>query len=214
VDNIVAVNVVPGNLTDQGSYRSELAGLFGQIIMVNTLCDIHGIKDGSIECGCDGLGALSQVFNDDEASVEGSQFDLLSATRAALRSSPIKWTFRHVKGHQEDDIEATLDRWALLNIQMDSLAKMHWVEQSHQQQPLNTEITGEYWPVFISGRKIHSNLRESLYEEIYRHKIARHWEKNQRMAREHSMIVNWEACGDAMRRLKISRRHWIAKHTE
>jgi hypothetical protein len=48
-DNIIAVNVVPGNTKDQGSYRSELAGIFfGQVIMVNTICKVHGITTSDI----------------------------------------------------------------------------------------------------------------------------------------------------------------------
>ena len=33
-NRIVAVNVVPGDPTDQSSYRSELAGIFGIVTMV------------------------------------------------------------------------------------------------------------------------------------------------------------------------------------
>jgi hypothetical protein len=58
-DNIIAVDVVPGNTDDQGSYRSELAGIFGQVIMVDTICKVHGITQGAIECGCDGEGAIN-----------------------------------------------------------------------------------------------------------------------------------------------------------
>lgn len=111
-------------------------------------------------------------------------------------------------------MDATLDRWALLNIQMDSLAKMYWLESSPYGPPTISNITGEYWPVFIHGRKIHSALRKSLYEEIYREKIETHWERRDRMLPEHSRQVNWEACESAMQRLKISRRHWVAKHME
>jgi hypothetical protein len=125
-DNIIAVNVVPSNLANQGSYGSELAGIFDQITLVNALCNVHGITQGSIECGCDGAGALNKVFNpDSEAKTDGSQFNLLSTTRAALKASPIKWKYCHIQGHQDDLIKAKLDCWALLNIEMDSLAKMH-----------------------------------------------------------------------------------------
>jgi hypothetical protein len=89
-DNIIAANAVPGNPANQGSYCSELAGMFGQIILVNALYNVHGITQGSIECGCDGARALNKVFNpDSEAKTDGSQFNLLSATRAALKASPI-----------------------------------------------------------------------------------------------------------------------------
>jgi len=97
---------------------------------------------------------------------------------------------------------------------MDNLAKSHWLDQSGRQQPFNALITGEYWPVLINGRKIHSRLQDSLYEEIYREKMSLHWEKKDQTSQECSMSINWEACAAAMKRLKISRRHWIAKHTE
>ena len=213
--NIIAVNVVPGNPEDQGAFRSELAGLFGQVILVNTICAVHQITQGTIECGCDGKAALEKMFNPDaDADTNGQHFDLLSATRAALQASPVTWTFRHVKGHQDEDLDATLDRWALLNIQMDHLAKSYWHEQYTLDQTPPHEITGEYWPVLINGRKVHSALRPTLYDEIYRKKLAIHWEKHERMSQEHSQLINWEACAQAMQRLKISRRHWVAKHTE
>jgi hypothetical protein len=138
----------------------------------------------------------------------------ISATRAAIKASPILWKFRHVIGYQDDIHEVNLDRCALLNFEMDSLAKMHWLENSGQRQPLNSTITGEYWPVFINGRKLHSNLRNTLYEEIYWNKMAKHWEKRDRMGQEQSMRVNWEDCEAAMKRLKIAHRHWIRKHTK
>jgi hypothetical protein len=136
-DNIIAVNIVPGNPDAQNLYRSELAGIFGQLTLVNVICKVHNITHGSITiCGCDGMSALTKVFNDDVAvNIDGSQFDLLSAARSALKDSPISWTFRHIQGHQDDLIDAELDRWALLNIEMDSLAKMHWLESSYLPPP-------------------------------------------------------------------------------
>lgn len=104
-DNIIALNAVPGDPATQCSYRSELAGIFGQVILVNTICALHGITNGTIESGCDGEEALRQVFSRErEANTVGSHFDLLSATRAALQASPVTWKFHHVKGHQDEDL--------------------------------------------------------------------------------------------------------------
>ena len=180
--NIIAINIIPGNAEDQGSFQSELAGLFRLIVLVHVICAVHHITHGAIECGCDGKVDLDKLSNlDDETDTNGQQFDLLSATRAALRASTIKWTFRHVKGHQDDDPDAILDQWALLNIQMDNLAKSHWQEQVTL-APLTMQIlAGEYWPVFLNGRKVHSALRTTIYEDIYRRKLAIHWDKHERM---------------------------------
>jgi hypothetical protein len=119
--------------------------------------------------------ALDKLSNlDDDIDPNGQQFDLLSATRAALHASPVKWTFCHVKGHQDEDPEATLDRWALLNIQMDNLAKSYWQEQFPMGLLPDQTNSGEYWPVFINGWKVHSSLHTTLYDDIYRTKLALH----------------------------------------
>jgi hypothetical protein len=97
---------------------------------------------------------------------------------------------------------------------MDSLTKMYWMETLHQAPQPNPLITGEHWPVFIKGRKIHSSLRTSLYKAMYQQKMASHWEKKDRFNKEHFMQINWEACETAMRSRKISGQNWIVKHTE
>jgi hypothetical protein len=153
----------------------------------------------------DGAGALNKVFDpDSEAKTDGSQFDLLSATRAALKATSIQWKYRHIQGHKDDLIDVKLDHWALLNIKMENLAKMHWLEMLDQPLPRNCTFTDEHWPTFITGRKIYSRLHNSLYEEIYQSKMALRWESKNRMTVDCSMLVNWEACASAMQqRLKI-----------
>jgi hypothetical protein len=68
---------------------------------------------------------------------------------------------------------------------------------------------------FVSILWAHIHLYDhKVYEKIYREKMAVHWDKKDRMGDDRSMGVNWEACEAAMQQLKISRGHWIAKHTE
>jgi hypothetical protein len=77
---------------------------------------------------------------------------------------------------------------------MDNLAKAYWAEQVSIPQPAPTPIAGAYWPVSIFGRQVYSALRATLYEEIYRNKMALHIEQQERMSQEHSILVNWDAC--------------------
>ena len=88
---------------------------------------------------------------------------------------------------------------------MDNLAKAYWAEQYPLPRPDTVPITGAYWATSIRGRQVTSALRATMYEEIYREKMGVHWEKQERMTQEHSILVNWEACDIAMKRLKISR---------
>ena len=52
-------NVVPGWESDQEAYRSEAAGLYAIVSMLEILCDHHTITSGHIEVGCDGESALN-----------------------------------------------------------------------------------------------------------------------------------------------------------
>jgi hypothetical protein len=213
--NIIAVNVVPGLLEVQSSFRSELAGLFRQVILINATCTVHNITSGAIESGCDGKVALEKASQfDEQVDTNGQHFDLISAIHTAIRNSPVTWTFRHVKGHQDEDLDAHLDRWALLNIQMDNLTKAYWSEQCTLPQPAPIHITGAYWSVSINSRQVYSALRSTIYEEIYRKKMSCHWKRQERMSQENSIRVNWDACAIAKQWLKIPRHHWVSKHSE
>jgi hypothetical protein len=78
--NIIAANVVPGLPDVQSSFRSELAGIFGQVILINAICTVHNIMSGAIESGCDGKVALEKVSQfDEQVDTNGQHFDLLSA---------------------------------------------------------------------------------------------------------------------------------------
>jgi hypothetical protein len=155
-NRIVVVLVTPGNAEDQSSYRSELSGIFGVVVMVHLVCEHFAIKDGSIEVGCDCESALRQVFGKGpnfEPGTKDTDYDLQSAIRKMLENSPITWKWRHVTGHQDDDGIEELDRWARLNVEMDSLAKVYWNDMGDE-QTASRAITNEYWPVSIRGDKV------------------------------------------------------------
>jgi hypothetical protein len=178
VNWLVVMFVVPRTPANQSSYRSELAGLYGVVAMAHLICEQYGITSGAIEVGCDCESALRHVFTSGqrfEATIKQADYDLLSAIRKMLSMSPIKWTSRHVAGHQDDGIEV-LDRWANLNIEMDSLAKVYWSDMCDQPQMENSPITHEYWLACIRGQKISSWLDERIREHILGGAQCDHWE--------------------------------------
>eukprot|EP00957_Ditylum_brightwellii_P176942 13478124-Ditylum_brightwellii.AAC.1 len=59
---------------------------------------------------------------DTNYSCLSNHVDLISAIDYLLCKSPLIWKWRWVKGHQ-DDFYGPLDRWASLNVEMDSAAK-------------------------------------------------------------------------------------------
>ena len=117
------MNILIGTPLTKIAYRSEVAGLFGIATMVREICAFHDITAGTVYLGCDGLSALLNCTDTDYvAKPTAPHFDLITATRTMLQQCPVKWIPHHVLGHQDDDPDAFLDRWATLNIEMDEVA--------------------------------------------------------------------------------------------
>ena len=117
---VCGVCLTPSQESDQSSYHSELAGLFGLVTIIMVICDFHQVHKGCIQIACDGLSALcNATSSSDVMNPWHPQFDLVLAIHRAIYHSGLEWVPTHVKGHQDDNAEALLDRWALLNIDMD-----------------------------------------------------------------------------------------------
>jgi hypothetical protein len=204
-NRIVVVLVTPGTDDDQSSYHSELSGLFGVLVMVHFICEQFAITDGAIEVGCDCKSALRHVFGKGPSfnpGITDTDYDLHSVIRKMLENSPITWKWRHVAGHQDNDGIEELDRWARLNIEMDSLAKVYWNDMS-EEQAVGCAIANEYWPVGIRGEKVLLRLDEWMREHILSQAQWERWEQKGRLTREQIVRVNWKACDQAMRSLTI-----------
>ena len=215
LNHLVAVKTVPGFTMDQSSYRSELAGLYGVVAMVHLICEQYKITSGEIEVGCDSSSVLNHVFGSGhyfDAKIKQADYDLHSALREMPSKSPIKWKCRHVAGHQDDDGIEALDRWAHLNIEMNSLAKAYWYDMCDQQPLHNSPIAHEYWPVCIRGHKVSSHLDAKIRDHILGGAQCARWEQKGRMTHNNMQKVNWHTCEKAMCSLSIGKWHWIAKH--
>jgi hypothetical protein len=210
--SILGLNIVPGHPDDQGAYRSELAGLFGIVLLVNLLCSWAGILSGGIEVGCDGLSALNKAFDTWPLDPDDPHFDMLSALCTMIAASPLKWTTRHIEGHQDDDLTKALDFWALQNIQMDNLAKVYWMQHSST-APVLYPISDEGFQVWLGDRKLSSNHSSVFFDHIHGKTILAWHASRHRFPACHTRKIDWDACGAALRRLPLGRRRWVSKHT-
>ena len=210
---IICPCVVPGGSESQSAYRSELAGLYGMATMVRALCKFYQIEGGEVELACDGLQALRHVAKRDGwTEPKAPQFDLLEATRSMLRKCPIQFKFRHVKGHQDDNFDAELDDWAMLNIAMDDGAKEEWYKSKDQRAPA-PYIFGEPWPFWVAGRKVTKEVSSTIAEHIDGSKICEYWESKSRFQQGTHNNIHWEAVGKEMENVGRTRRQWVVKHS-
>ena len=123
---ITGNNNVPGHSTVQCSHRSELSGLIGVVQHINNICKKYAITKEHIEVGCDGEEAFRVASRFAYApNNKISHHNIVTKLHYLINSSPINWTFRHVRGYQDDSKALNdLDIWERLNIKADSLAKV------------------------------------------------------------------------------------------
>ena len=210
---IVIPSIIPGQSSDQSAYRSELGGLFGLTVLVDVICRTHGVSAGSVEVGCDGAGALKQAL-EKEGEVEPTwqQFDLIAAIRDWKQHSPVKWKTRHILGHQDDNPNHVLDRWATLNCEMDRRAKEHHQQHYLNQQMYQQNIAGEPWRLLINGDKICRNFKLTIIDHVRGTRAKKYWDRKNRFKEGSSADVDWQATGDAMKSMPRARQHWLTKH--
>jgi hypothetical protein len=145
--------------------------------------------------------------------IQAPHFDLITATRAMLQQCPVTWIPHHVKGHQDDDHTATLDRWALLNIEMDTRAKLHWAATVDQPREIQWTIAGEPWALWFKDEKICLNLHAKLHTATRGQATLDYWDKHGKFGQGSYSDIDWQATGQAMKTVSIARRHWVSKHS-
>ena len=114
---ISASSTTPGHPKDQEAYRGELSGLLHTVMIVESQCDKYNIKEGEITAACNGINSII-IYMDRYTYFfsRSNNFDILSAIDSKIQSSPIKWKWRHVKGHQDKKF-GLLEIWDSLNVE-------------------------------------------------------------------------------------------------
>ena len=162
----------PGHAEDQSPYRSELVGLAGIIKLVRNLEKEGKIPHGRIEVACDGKSALYQIFRQDQPTRTNIRhYDIISYCRALIAESKTCWTYRHVKGHQ-DEFTHNLDEWERLNVEMDWLAKRYWNWDSAPDALSCRSREAGFVTVSMDGNPITSTLQKSIHQKVG---FARWW---------------------------------------
>ncbi len=203
--------VCPGGPSDHSSYRSELTGIYAILTITLHLCKYYNISDGQIELGCDGLSALETAF--DKGPFLQSDFpdyDLVGAIYHLRKTSAVTWTYRHVKGHQ-DNHSSDLDIWAQCNVQMDSQAKAHLSVANAS--PRHYDVEGEPWQLWIQHRKVTSDIHTNLYNAIQEKNSLIYWNSKCAAGAAATGEVDWTLLGRSMKSLPRSRRVFVTKHT-
>ena len=218
-NQLKGMHETPGTKESQCSHRSEMWGILGIVMTVNSFCHTHNITQGSITAKCDGEGTINILHQMYHITKNGRKhYDIIQALYSAIKVSPIQWTFEHLKGHQDNHISySQLDRWAQLNVQADILAKQEMTRiltnggREGNNLPIPYNRCRIFWKTDQGiDEPISSHLSDTLIERIQSNKIKCYWETKRKLGPETSEKIDWEA-------LKKSAKHytrgkWLSKY--
>jgi hypothetical protein len=165
-----------GQPSYQSAFRSELAGLYAMITLVNLLVDYYEVPNGTVELACDGIQALECVFDMDKSvTAANNSYDLILAMRKMIVGSRITWKHQHVKGHQGVPRDQ-LDIWGRANDECETGAKAFWSKcrQLHL-TPESMSIDNGPWSIWSEEQMVVTNMRQVLYHKIHSPKTQARW---------------------------------------
>jgi hypothetical protein len=198
---IIGDHETPGSADSQCAHRSEMFGMLALIIMVNRLCDNHGITSGEITAKCDGEGTI-KILNYRHKITKNSRkhFDLIQSINSAIQVSPLQWTFLHLDGHQDDYLAfEELDRWAQLNVIVDKNAKRCLTSILHNASKSGPTIYIPYVSCTIRQRgdsgnfePISSHLASTVLKKIQNSNIKDYWKRKKNFSDTTVNLIDWE----------------------
>ena len=209
--------ITPGLSQDQSAYRAELSGLYASVAMANCLADFFSVSNSTICMHCDGESALNRCSEPyDCLPYKVDHYDLILAVRRQCIDSPLDWTFQHVKGHQDDHKNVEdLDPPAQLNCRMDLQAKAYLrATQGIMASDRRQSFMFEPWCIWLGDYKLVRNVPQLLLEWYYSPGARHYWaSKRHGIPDEAWDDLDFEVTRTVMKESRLSRRHWVTKHT-
>ena len=210
LEGLDLVNMTPGEPSDVDPYRAELAGIFGAIRLLQELSQAFTITHGTITIACDCLSAIQRVTQPNHPPPRTPHFDLIMAIRSSLQLSPFTWLFKHVKGHQDQHTHYNqLDRFAQLNVDMDTLAKTYWSVLNAARPPsfgLPDSLNG--CSLWCGTRRLTSWDRLTAQVYFFNPALKEYWQAKSTTPLDD---IAWEATGRALRRMTLYQQIWIPR---
>ena len=202
-----------GGPNDQSAYRSELIGLAAIITYVTSLVTKNNLQNVKIEVACDGISALQNVFDEWNTIIKTNMkhYDVIAYARSVKDQSSVKWTSRHVYGHQ-DEVSTELSIWERLNVIVDNLAAEFWDKNSFQYNKA-IPLSDGFPTVSIKGTAVCSNLRKTIQQKANFSDWLHWWKQKQSEKGYQSDNLDWVNMRRAFSKLSDNMKRWVMKHS-
>ena len=128
------------------------------------------------------------------------------------KKSKIDITYKHVKGHQDDnDKIENLDQWALMNILADHEAKEFWYMSKEFPEREYPKVLKGYWSLKIGREVVVSKVNERIVDHIHGTQIMEKWKEKERVGGKIER-ESWDVIEQAMKDSGHEISLFITKH--
>ena len=120
--------------------------------------------------------------------------------------------FLHVKGHQDRDSTAPLDRWAQLNILADHEAKrqLTWYIQNPNHDT-DLRYVSPHWSVAIERETVSVNIRHTLRHHVHTQNMKKFLIRKGTIGNAEYHRVDWDSNRRALQSMAFAERTWVTK---
>jgi len=81
----------PGHSDTQGSYRSELAGIYSIITTISIVSQFYQITHGTVQVICNGKSALQHCFKQQVCNLTEKHFNIIYAICTTMQNMSLTW---------------------------------------------------------------------------------------------------------------------------
>jgi len=186
------VGLAPGNAEDTYSGQAEAFGLMAGLIFIQSYLSYYSKAqhDGAqIQCFCDNQGIISNINNmldtttkrhNDTTNDDYNVYRTICDTIHLC--APIRVSFWHIKGHQDQNPKRPLTHIEQLNVECDTRAKQYTTTTSRSSTAFGNPQLPAAQPHLCIGKKIVcqnvlSSLRWTVSTPAYRAELQKkhHW---------------------------------------
>lgn len=205
-------NVVPGNAILFDSCRAELCGVLGIVTIADALSKFFRIGSGNITVCLDSQSAIDILRAHPKTKrSSGAHWDITNEIFVLTNSSPINFSYRHVRGHQ-DAHKDSLDVWESLNVRMDEAAKAHRFATNPSTIPTTTPIGS----VFLIANKqgtISKRIRNNILPLAQSDTVRTYYGSKLDISPTDMDSFNWKAKSKAHQKCSRHITNFVIKHT-
>ena len=209
--------VIPGPEGASTSYRGELGGLLGLVVILLAMERLFPPKESySITIACDGESALYRALCTDREyfSTAYPCTDVIARIIAIKEKLRARLVPVHVTGHQ-DERGCTLTKLEALNVRMDGLAKEILADAQYTDCPIPDALppSPDGIPqVDYRNTPIVSNLASTLAHHIGRDRLRDYWNRRGRFKAPFAeQWIHWDVVNGVMTEASTRMRRFISK---